>query len=129
MDKFERDNAQQLGWGRKLVMLHAKFWPISEIVSSAQMLFVFFMGALMAINGEITVGDYLAVAGLVIWIIWPMLRGGGRWSSGPSTHPSRSTSARLSSVVVVADPKLWLLIHCQGPGREELFPLRACFAG
>jgi len=72
MDKFERDNARQFGWGRKLVRLHAGFWPISETISSAQMLFIFFMGAWMAINGEITVGDYLAVAGLVIWIIWPM---------------------------------------------------------
>jgi ATP-binding cassette subfamily B protein len=72
INKFERDNAKQFAWGKKLVMLHARFWPISEIVSSAQMLFIFFMGALMAINGEITVGDYLAVAGLVIWIIWPM---------------------------------------------------------
>ena len=72
MDKFERDNARQFGWGRKLVRLHAGFWPISETISSAQMLFIFFMWAWMAINGEITVGDYLAVAGLVIWIIWPM---------------------------------------------------------
>jgi ATP-binding cassette subfamily B protein len=32
----------------------------------------FFAGALMAINGTITVGTYLAYAGLVIWLIWPM---------------------------------------------------------
>ena len=36
------------------------------------MLAGFFLGALMAINGDITIGTYLAYAGLVIWIICPM---------------------------------------------------------
>jgi ATP-binding cassette subfamily B protein len=36
------------------------------------MLAGFFIGALMAINGTITVGTYVAYAGMVIWIIWPM---------------------------------------------------------
>jgi ATP-binding cassette subfamily B protein len=36
------------------------------------MLTGFVIGALMAINGQITVGTYLAYAGLVVWLIWPM---------------------------------------------------------
>ncbi len=72
IDKFEKNNYEQLQRGRKLLKLHSKFWPIVEAVSGAQMLFVFFMGARMAINGEISIGTYLAVAGLVIWIVWPM---------------------------------------------------------
>jgi ATP-binding cassette subfamily B protein len=36
------------------------------------MLTGFFIGALMALNGEITVGTYLAYAGLVVWVIWPL---------------------------------------------------------
>jgi ATP-binding cassette subfamily B protein len=36
------------------------------------MLAGFTVGALMAINGTITPGTYLAYAGLVIWLIWPM---------------------------------------------------------
>jgi ATP-binding cassette subfamily B protein len=32
----------------------------------------FIYGAMMAINGEITVGTYLAYAGLVVWLIWPI---------------------------------------------------------
>jgi ATP-binding cassette subfamily B protein len=35
------------------------------------------LGALMAIRGEISVGNYLAYAGLIVWIIYP-LRGLGR---------------------------------------------------
>jgi ATP-binding cassette subfamily B protein len=32
----------------------------------------FLAGALMAMNGTISVGTYLAYAGLVVWLIWPM---------------------------------------------------------
>jgi ATP-binding cassette subfamily B protein len=72
IDKFERENSKLYAWGRSLVKLHSLYWPIVETISGLQMLTVFFVGALMAINGEITVGDYLAIAGLVIWVIWPM---------------------------------------------------------
>jgi ATP-binding cassette subfamily B protein len=36
------------------------------------MLAGFFIGAMMAIRGEISPGMYLSYAGLVIWIIWPI---------------------------------------------------------
>jgi ATP-binding cassette subfamily B protein len=71
-DKFEATNQEQYQRGKKLLKLHSYYWPIVETISGVQMLFIFFLGAIMAINGEITVGTYLAVAGLVIWIIWPM---------------------------------------------------------
>jgi ATP-binding cassette subfamily B protein len=71
-DKFEDVNQEQFRRGRRLLMLHAMYWPTTEIISGAQMLFSFFLGAVMVINGEITIGTYLAMVGLVIWIIWPM---------------------------------------------------------
>jgi ATP-binding cassette subfamily B protein len=52
--------------------MHAAFWPLSDLLCGAQMLGGFTVAALMAINGTITVGTYLAYAGLVIWILWPM---------------------------------------------------------
>ena len=63
--------------GKRLLGIHSLFWPISDIICGAQMLIAFFSGAIMALNGEITIGTYLAFASLVIWIIWPM-RGLGR---------------------------------------------------
>lgn len=72
IDKFDGDNEEQYQRGRRLVLMHASFWPIVETISGLQMLFVFFMGGLTVINGEITIGTYLAAAGLVIWIVWPM---------------------------------------------------------
>jgi ATP-binding cassette subfamily B protein len=70
--KFEQDNWEQFQRGRRLLMMHSLFWPVSDILCGAQMLGGFFAGALMAANGTITVGTYLAYAGLVIWLIWPM---------------------------------------------------------
>ncbi len=72
IDKFEEVNYEQYRRGRRLVKMHSLYWPIVETISGAQMLFVFFMGAIMTMNGEITIGTYLAVVGLVIWVIWPM---------------------------------------------------------
>jgi ATP-binding cassette subfamily B protein len=72
IDKFGQVNQEQFRRGRRLLMLHALYWPITETISGAQMLFIFFLGAVMVINGEITIGAYLAVVGLVILIIWPM---------------------------------------------------------
>ena len=52
--------------------MHSLFWPISDIFCGVQLLTGYLVGAMMAINGEITIGTYLAYAGLVIWIIFPM---------------------------------------------------------
>jgi len=71
-DKFERDNWEKFRRGRRLLMMHSLFWPISDILCGFQMLGGFFAGALMAAEGTITVGTYLAYAGLVVWLIWPM---------------------------------------------------------
>lgn len=71
-NKFEADNWEKYLRGRRLVTMHALFWPISDIICGIQMLGGFAAGALMAIDGTITVGTYLAYAGLVIWIIWPI---------------------------------------------------------
>ncbi len=70
--KFEEDNQERFQRGRRLLMLHAIYWPTSDIVAGLQMLGGYLIGAIFAINGEITVGTYLAYSGMVIWIIWPM---------------------------------------------------------
>ncbi len=71
-DKFEQDNWEQFQRGRWLLTLHSMFWPSSDILCGGQMLGALVAGALMAINGTITVGTYLASTGLIIWLIWPI---------------------------------------------------------
>lgn len=70
--KFEKDNWEKYVRGKNLTIMHSLFWPISDIICGFQILGGMLLGALMAINGTITIGTYLAYAGLVIWLIWPM---------------------------------------------------------
>lgn len=77
IEKFERDNWEKFLRGKKLLIIHSLFWPISDILCGAQILVGYLIGALMAIRGEISVGDYMAYIGLLLWIIYP-LRGLGR---------------------------------------------------
>jgi len=72
MNKFNTENWEKYRRGRKLLTMQSLFWPISDIACSFQMLTGFFIAATMAINGQITIGTYLAYAGLVGWLIWPM---------------------------------------------------------
>ena len=71
-EKFEKDNWGKYLKGKLLLLMHSLFWPLSDIVLGAQMLFGFVYAAFMAINGEITVGDYVAYVGLVVWLIFPI---------------------------------------------------------
>jgi ATP-binding cassette subfamily B protein len=70
--KFDQENWRKFRLGKNLLSIHSLFWPISDIICGAQMLTSYFFGAIMALNGEITVGTYMAFVSLVIWIIWPM---------------------------------------------------------
>lgn len=71
-EKFETDNWEKYLRGRRLLMMHSAYWPISDILSGAQMLFGLFSGAIMAMEGQISIGTYLAYAGMIVWIIWPI---------------------------------------------------------
>jgi ATP-binding cassette subfamily B protein len=70
--KFEKDNWGKYLKGKVLLFMHSMFWPLSDIVLGFQTLFGFVYGARMAINGEITLGTYIAYVGLVVWLIWPI---------------------------------------------------------
>lgn len=72
INKFEKDNWEKFLRGRKLLTMNAFFWPVSDILCGFQMLGGFIFAAIMAINGEITIGTYPAYVGLVVWLIWPM---------------------------------------------------------
>lgn len=72
MEKFEKDNWEKFTRGKKLLITESLFWPLSDILCGIQLLAGYLIGALMAINGEITLGTYMAYAGMVIYIIYPL---------------------------------------------------------
>ena len=72
IDKFETENLEKYLRGKRLLLMHSSYWPISDIMTGIQMVAGFTVGALMAINGTISVGQYITYAGLLIWILWPI---------------------------------------------------------
>ena len=72
IDKFENENWEKYILGKRLLLMHASYWPFSDILTGIQMLAGYSIGAIMVINGNLTTGSYLTYAGLLIWIIWPI---------------------------------------------------------
>ena len=70
--KFDQESSSKYRKGMRVLLIHSLYWPITDVIAAAQMIGGFYTGAMMAINGLISIGDYLAYAGMVIWIIWPM---------------------------------------------------------
>lgn len=71
-NKFDRENWKKFLKGKKLLTMHSLYWPFSDILTGGQMLAGFYLGARMAIQGVISTGTYMAYAGMLIWIIWPI---------------------------------------------------------
>lgn len=72
IEKFNKENLAKFNKGKKFFTMHALFWPFSDVLTGAQMLFGYYLGATMAISGEISIGSYLAYASMINWIIWPI---------------------------------------------------------
>ncbi len=71
-NKFETENMEKFRLGKKFLLMHSMYWPVSDIITGFQMILGYFVGALLVIEGSITVGTYLAYALMIIWIIFPM---------------------------------------------------------
>jgi ATP-binding cassette subfamily B protein len=116
--KFEKDNWNKYLKGKLLLFMHSLFWPLSDIVLGLQMLFGFVYAATMAINGEITVGMYIAYVGLVVWLIWP-IRNLGRIIVSAST--GMVSYGRLMEIVKQArEPLFDGKFQPEGPVKGEL---------
>ena len=72
IDKFQGVNERKYQLGRRVMLLHALFWPISDLVAGAQMLIGYVLGGWMVMDGRISIGQYLSYVGMLIFIIWPM---------------------------------------------------------
>jgi ATP-binding cassette subfamily B protein len=116
--KFEKDNWTKYIKGKFLLLMHSMFWPLSDIVLGLQMLFGFVYAATMAINGEITVGMYIAYVGLVVWLIWP-IRNLGRIIVNASS--GMVSYGRLMEIVRQArEPLFDGKVQPEGPVKGEL---------
>ena len=116
--KFEKDNWGKFLKGKVLLLMHSLFWPLSDIVLGFQLLFGFVYAANMAIDGELTIGMYIAYVGLVVWLIWP-IRNLGRIIVSAST--GMVSYSRLMDVIKQArEPLLDGTHQLEDPVRGDL---------
>jgi ATP-binding cassette subfamily B protein len=71
-DRFEKVNREKFRRGKRLILMNALFWPLTDLMCGFQMLGGFIYGALLAINGTITLGTYVAFVGMIVQLIWPI---------------------------------------------------------
>ncbi|MBK7218302.1 MAG: ABC transporter ATP-binding protein [Candidatus Promineofilum sp.] len=71
-EKFEVTNRGRYVSGRRLLLLHAIYWPTTDVLVGVQLVIGYAVGAGMAIDGTITVGTFLAYMGMLTWIMWPI---------------------------------------------------------
>ncbi len=83
-EMFEVENAEKYRRGRRLTRMHALYWPSTDLLSGAQLLLGYYIGARLAIDGTITAGAYIAYMGFLAQIIWP-IRNLGRLIADVST--------------------------------------------
>ncbi len=74
---YEKEKFDTVSWlkyklGKKLIFFHSLFWPGSDLIAGFQMLVGYVAGGIMAMNGTISIGSYLAYIGMLVYIIWPM---------------------------------------------------------
>lgn len=72
IDKFDKENQEKFRLGKKFNWMHALFWPLSDIICSAQNIGSSFFAATMVINKVITIGEFISFVGLLGWLIWPI---------------------------------------------------------
>lgn len=72
MDKFARENRALFTQGRRLTLMHTVYWPLSDLIVAMQTLGVLVVGALMVMDGALTLGSYVAFLSLLTWIMQPM---------------------------------------------------------
>ena len=84
IERFEEENWEKYRRGVKITNLHTLFWPFIEFLTGGQILFGMYMASMMALNGEISIGTYVAFIGLLAATMWPV-QGIGRLVAHVST--------------------------------------------
>jgi ATP-binding cassette subfamily B protein len=71
-EKFDKQNFEQYRRGRRFLMMHSLFWPLTDVICFTQILFSYFYASSLVINGNLTLGSYLAYVSLLTMIINPI---------------------------------------------------------
>ena len=71
-DKFERNNEHYTGLYVRLAKIMARFWSSSDVITGMELMVVIVAGAVYAVQGGITVGEYIAFISYNSMLVWPV---------------------------------------------------------
>jgi ATP-binding cassette subfamily B protein len=71
-EKFELENSEKYAKGKKLMSIHALFWPVTDVIGTVQICTSLIIGSIMTLSGTITLGTIVAFVQYLFMIIWPM---------------------------------------------------------
>lgn len=71
-NKFEKDNWEKFLRGKHLLFMHSVYWPATDVMTGAQQIGGYLLAGWMALEGQISVGDFVAYIAMLGAIIEPM---------------------------------------------------------
>ena len=71
-DKFYENNYEKLRRGKRMMLMHSTFWPVSDIICGVQHVLSTYVAAVSVIDNVISLGDFVSFSGLLNWLIWPI---------------------------------------------------------
>ena len=72
VERWRAESRKKYRLGLTLTRRHALYWPVTDILCSAQLIAGLLFAADLALSGSISVGSFLAYAGIIVWIVWPV---------------------------------------------------------
>ena len=77
IDRFDEKNLNYARLWIKLGTLSGLYWGVGDLITGFQVIFIIVLGAIEAVHGDITVGQFVAFASYNTTLVWP-IRGLGR---------------------------------------------------
>jgi len=71
-ERFVKYNDYYTGLWTKLARIMAKFWASSDVISGLEIMIVVVCGAVFAVKGDLTVGEYIAFISYNEMLEWPV---------------------------------------------------------
>jgi ATP-binding cassette subfamily B protein len=71
-ERFEGENHKKFRLGTRFMKMHAVYWPFTDVLMGLQTAFGYLAASFMVLDGQISLGTYIAYVGVVWWIIDPV---------------------------------------------------------
>lgn len=71
-DRFQAQNESYTGLWVRLAKVMSRFWSTSDVLSGVQVMLVVVFGAVFAIRGTMTSGEYIAFIAYNSMLVWPI---------------------------------------------------------